>query len=55
MLAIYLIGLHEGLEAALVVSILLGYATKLGRADLGPRMSAGIGLAVALASRTAPR
>ena len=49
MLAIYLIGLREGLEAALIVSILLGYATKLGRADLKPRIWAGIGLAVALA------
>lgn len=49
MLAISLIGLREGLEAALIVSILLGYATKLGRADLKPRIWAGIGLAVALA------
>ena len=49
MLAIYLIGLREGLEAALIVSILLGYATKLGRTDLKPRIWAGIGLAVALA------
>jgi len=48
-LAIYLIGLREGLEAALIVSILLGYATKLGRTDLKPRIWAGIGLAVALA------
>jgi high-affinity iron transporter len=48
-LAISLIGLREGLEAALIVSILLGYATKLGRADLKPRIWAGIGLAVALA------
>ena len=42
-LAIYLIGLREGLEAALIVSILLGYATKLGRADLKPRIWAGVG------------
>ncbi len=49
MLAIYLIGLREGLEAALIVSILLGYATKLGRTDLKPRIWAGIGLAIALA------
>jgi high-affinity iron transporter len=48
-LAIYLIGLREGLEAALIVSILLGYATKLGRTDLKPRIWAGIGLAVAVA------
>ncbi len=49
MLAIYLIGLREGLEAALIVSILLGYATKLGRSDLKPRIWTGIGLAVFLA------
>ncbi|HEY0374624.1 MAG TPA: iron uptake transporter permease EfeU [Amnibacterium sp.] len=49
MLAIYLIGLREGLEAALIVSILLGYATKLGRSDLKPRIWTGIGLAVAVA------
>jgi high-affinity iron transporter len=48
-LAIYLIGLREGLEAALIVSILLGYATKLGRSDLKPRIWTGIGLAVAVA------
>jgi high-affinity iron transporter len=48
-LAIYLIGLREGLEAALIVSILLGYATKLGRSDLKPRIWTGIGLAVSVA------
>jgi len=48
-LAIYLIGLREGLEAALIVSILLGYATKLGRSDLKPRIWAGIALAVTVA------
>jgi high-affinity iron transporter len=45
----YLIGLREGLEAALIVSILLGYVTKLGRRDLKPRIWAGIGLAIVLA------
>jgi high-affinity iron transporter len=48
-LAIYLIGLREGLEAALIVSILLGYATKLQRTGLKPRIWAGIGLAVVVA------
>jgi len=48
-LAIYLIGLREGLEAALIVSILLGYVTKLDRRELKPRIWAGIGLAVVVA------
>jgi high-affinity iron transporter len=44
----YLIGLREGLEATLIVSILLGYVVRLGRRDLLPRIWWGIGLAVAL-------
>jgi high-affinity iron transporter len=44
-----LIGLREGLEAALVVGILVAYLKRIGRTDVLPRMWAGIGLAVALA------
>ncbi|MDR6868643.1 high-affinity iron transporter [Microbacterium resistens] len=49
MLATFLIGLREGLEAALVVGILVAYLKRLGRADVLPRMWAGVGIAIALA------
>lgn len=49
MLATFLIGLREGLEAALVVGILVAYLRRLGRQDALPRMWAGVGLAIALA------
>ncbi len=49
MFATFVIGLREGLEAALVVGILVAYIRRLGRPDVLGKMWIGVGLAIALA------
>ena len=48
MLGSLLIGLREGLEAALIVGILVAYLTRVGRRDVVPKLWIGVGLAVAI-------
>ena len=48
MFATFLIGLREGLEAALVVGILVAYLRRLGRRDAVGRMLVGVAIAIAL-------
>lgn len=47
MLGTFMIGLREGLEAALVVGILVAYVRKIGRTDVLWRIWFGVGIAVA--------
>ncbi|GAA1350506.1 iron uptake transporter permease EfeU [Falsarthrobacter nasiphocae] len=50
MTANFLVGLREGLEAVLVVVLLMAYLRKVGRADRLPYMWAGIAAAVAVSA-----
>lgn len=48
MIGTFIIGLREGLEAALVVGILLAYVHRVGRSDVATRIWLGVGLAIGL-------
>jgi high-affinity iron transporter len=49
MFATFVIGLREGLEAALVIGILVAFLTRSERRDVLPRLWLGVGLAIGLA------
>ena len=48
MLATYLIGLREGIEAAIIISILVGYVVKLGERQLASKIFIGAAAAIVL-------
>lgn len=48
MLANFLVGLREGLEAALIIGILLAYLASIGRRDAFRQVFLGVGAAIAL-------
>ena len=54
MLANFLIGLREGLEAALIVGILAGYLVKIGRRSDFSKLFTGVGAAVIVVGWTMP-
>jgi len=49
-LASFLIGLREGLEASLIIGILLAYVVKLGRSDVKRKIWWGVSIAIALSA-----